>query len=79
MWEPPPNINTRMQFLEKVLLVKISYEDLKLSLTCRGKTFKDREVHAKMKLLEELYTIIILEKRLLGRQAQSLLITNDLR
>ena len=36
VYEPPPDYETRMQFLEKKLLSRVSYDDIKFSLKCRG-------------------------------------------
>jgi alpha-tubulin suppressor-like RCC1 family protein/Ca2+-binding EF-hand superfamily protein len=66
VWEPPPNANTRLQFLEKELLAKVTYDQIKFALEVRGKPFSDV---TKIELVEELYHDIILEKRLLGERA----------
>lgn len=65
-WEPPPNPATRMHYLEKELLPKVSYEDIQFALRCRGKTMIDV---TKMVLCEELHGDILLEKKLLGERA----------
>lgn len=36
VYEPPPDYETRMIFLEKTLLGRVSYDDIKFSLKCRG-------------------------------------------
>lgn len=66
VWEPPPNAISRLQFLEKELLSKVTYDQIKFALEVRGKTMGDV---TKMELVEELYHDIILEKRLLGERA----------
>jgi alpha-tubulin suppressor-like RCC1 family protein/Ca2+-binding EF-hand superfamily protein len=66
VWEPPPNASTRLQYLEKELLSKVSYDQIKFALEVRGKPMHDV---TKMELVEELYHDIILEKRLLGERA----------
>ena len=66
MWEPPPNPALRMQYLEKELLPKVGYDEVKFSLKCRG---KERAEATKMQMCEELYGDILLEKKLLGERA----------
>jgi alpha-tubulin suppressor-like RCC1 family protein/Ca2+-binding EF-hand superfamily protein len=66
VWEPPPHAATRMHYLEKELLAKVTYDTIKFSLTCRGKKVGDL---TKMELVEEFYHDIILEKKLLGERA----------
>ena len=66
VWEAPPNPAKRMVFLEKDILPKIQYDDLKFSLKCRGKLIEEM---TKMDLVETLYTDINLEKKLLGERA----------
>jgi alpha-tubulin suppressor-like RCC1 family protein len=65
-YEPPPNAGTKMHFLEKELLPKISYDDLIFSLGVRGKKIENM---TKFQLCEELYEDILLEKKLLGERA----------
>mmetsp|Transcript_12218 Transcript_12218/g.18487 ORF Transcript_12218/g.18487 Transcript_12218/m.18487 type:complete len:1399 (+) Transcript_12218:55-4251(+) len=66
VWEPPPNAATRMHYLEKELLAKVTYDEIRFSLECRGKQIPDI---TKLELVEELYHDIILEKKLLGERA----------
>ena len=66
VWEPPPNPATRMLYLTKDLLPRISYDDLIFSLKARG---KDRGEKNKLELLDGLYEDIIMEKKLLGERA----------
>jgi Ca2+-binding EF-hand superfamily protein len=66
VWEPPPNVATRMHYLEKELLPKVTHEEIKFGLECRGKQVGDIP---KLELVEELYHDIVLEKKLLGERA----------
>ena len=66
LWEPPPNAQTRMHYLEKELLPKVSFEDLKFSLEMRGKVIAEG---TKYRLCEELCGDVYLEKKLLGERA----------
>ena len=59
VWEPPPSSIGRMRYLEKELLSKVSYDSIKFSLECRGKTLKDM---TKMELVEELYHDVVRTK-----------------
>lgn len=65
-WMPPPNPAERMIFLEKDILPRLEYDDVKFSLECRGKKIPEM---TKMQLIEQLYEDIVLEKRLLGEKA----------
>lgn len=65
-WEPPPNPATRMIHLEKVLVPKMDYDDVKYSINVRG---KEAENMTKIQLMEELYGDVLLEKKLLGERA----------
>jgi alpha-tubulin suppressor-like RCC1 family protein len=66
VWEPPPDPLKRIQFLEKIVFPKISYEDIKFSLFCRGKNI---EAGSKLDIAEKLYQDITLERKLLGEKA----------
>lgn len=66
MWEPPRNAANRMHYLEKELLPKVSYDQVRYSLELRGKVVKEA---TKMELCEELTEDIELEKKLLGERA----------
>ena len=65
-WAPPPNLATRMTYLEKDILPKIIYENVVFSLQVRGKEVKEG---TKYQLVEELYDSLILERKLLGARA----------
>ena len=47
----------RMQFLEKELLAKVTYDNIKFSLQCRGKKITDA---TKIELVEELYHDVVI-------------------
>eukprot|EP01038_Epipyxis_sp_PR26KG_P010397 gene10397-13965_t len=64
-WEPPPNPATKMRYLQKDIMSKLGYEELKFSLKVRGKIAGDM---TKMQLVDDLYADITLEKRLLGER-----------
>lgn len=66
VWTPPPNLATRMQYLDKDIMPKIMYESLVFSLQVRGKEVKEG---TKYQLAEELYESIQLERKLLGARA----------
>ena len=66
MWEPPRNAANRMHYLEKELLPKVSYDQVRFSLELRGKVVKEA---TKMELCEELTEDIELETKLLGERA----------
>ena len=63
VYEPPPNYNQRLIFLQREVLSKISYDQLKFSLECRGKIITEA---TKISMVEMLYADILLEKKLLG-------------
>ena len=63
VYEPPPNHNQRLIFLQREVLSKISYDQLKFSLECRGKNITEA---TKIGMVEMLYADILLEKKLLG-------------
>lgn len=66
VWEPPPNPAERMLFLDKDILPKLEYDEIKHSLLCRGKKIEE---NTKMELIQLLYDDILLEKKLLGEKA----------
>ena len=66
LWEPPRNAANRMHFLERELLPRVNYDDIRFSLEFRGKVIKEA---TKLELCEELAGDIDLEKRLLGERA----------
>jgi len=66
VFEPPSNPSLKLQFLEKVLMPKLSYDDIKFALKCRGKSI---EGGTKYEMMEKLYEDILLEKKLLGERA----------
>lgn len=66
VWAPPPNMATRMQYLDKDMMPKIMYEAVVFSLQVRGKEVKEG---TKLQLVTELYEAIQLEKKLLGARA----------
>lgn len=66
VWSPPPNVATRMQYLEKDILTKIMYDTVIFSLKVRGIVVKEG---TKMQIAEELYEALVLEKKLLGARA----------
>ncbi len=66
VWEPPPNPGQRMLYMEKDILPKIEYDDVKFSIILRGKLIGDMN---KWQLIEEFYDDILLEKKLLGERA----------
>ena len=65
-WEPPRNASNRMHYLEKELLPKVSYDQVRFSLELRGKVVKEA---TKLELCEELNEDIEMEKKLLGERA----------
>lgn len=66
VWGPPPDPSKRFQHLEKIVFPKISYDDIKFSLFCRGEIINGG---SKFDVAEMLYQDIALERKLLGEKA----------
>ena len=57
-----------MTFIDKDILPKIIYDEVKFALQCRGKLKHDEEF-TKVELVELLHNDIVLEKKVLGERA----------
>ena len=44
VWQPPPNLAQRMLFLDKDILPRILYDEVRFSLQCRGKLKHNEEL-----------------------------------